>query len=80
MSLAIVSLLRVQRDVPPGTVEGRKGGLADHGLLLSFGDLEEGGRGTVEEEFRDGARSEFRLAEALWMDDLPFDFSTTRSF
>ena len=51
-------------------------GLADRGLLLSFGDLEDGGRGTTEEEFGDGARSEFTLAESLWMDVLETSLSS----
>ena len=51
-------------------------GLADRGLLLSFGDLEDGGRGMTEEEFGDGARSEFTLAESLWMDVLETSLSS----
>ena len=62
--MTIVSLLRVQGGVPDDTAESRKGGLAQRGLLLSFGDLE------------DGVRSEFRLAEALWMDVLETSLSS----
>ena len=61
--MAIVSLLRVQRGAPMARSKAGREGLGDRGLLLSFGDLEDGGRGTMEEEFGDGARSEFRLAE-----------------
>jgi hypothetical protein len=74
--MAIASLFRVRGGVPHGAVEGGKGGLAERGLPLSFGDLEDGGRGTMEEEFGDGARSEFRLAEALWMDVLEISLSS----
>ena len=53
----------------------QEGGLADCELLLSFGDLEDRGRGTMEEQFGGGARSEFRLAESLWMDVLETSLS-----